>query len=125
MPLSLTQISQKHGSSFFSDYEVFIAQRQFGNSRTETVKLVYTFLPYQKRLTEYVHDHRVHTFHVVRVSSCDESLMDMMLPDDSQPPAAAMGSPDYNTATRNRKNLLLPCFVTSADDFLRSIERGR
>ena len=125
MPLSLTQVSPKHSSSFFSDFEVFIAQRQFGNSQKETVKLVYTFLPYQKRLSEYVHDHRVHTFHVVRVPKCDESLMDMMLPEDSPPPEEALGSPEHNTATRNHKNLLLPCYVTSADDYLRAIERGR
>ena len=123
MALSLTQISPKHASSFFSDYEVFIARRQFGNSH-ETVKLVYTFLPYQKRLSE-IYDHRVHKFRVVRVPDCDESLMDMMMPEDSQPPAEAWGSPEHNPATRNRKNLLVPCYTTTADDYLRAIERGR
>jgi len=114
------------GSSFFSNYEVFIAERRFGKSQRELVKLVYTFLPYQKRLSEYVRDSkRVYKLRVLRDPSCDETLMQMTWPEGTQPPAEALGSGDQPAAATPDKNPRLPCFRTSADDYMRALERGR
>ena len=40
-------------SSFFSSHEIFVAAEQIGPSELRLVKLVYEFLPYQPRLSEY------------------------------------------------------------------------
>src|SRR5712692_6212332 len=52
------------GTSFFSNFEVFVAKRRVGknvgkdvgknnNDQMQLIKLVYEFLPYQRRLSEY------------------------------------------------------------------------
>jgi len=113
------------GSSFFSNYEVFIAERRFGKAKAELVKLVYTFLPYQKRLSEYFRDNRrVYTLRVLRDPSCDETLMQMTWPEGSQPPSEALGSKDH-APTNGDQSPRLPCFRTSADDYMRALERSR
>jgi hypothetical protein len=46
-------------SSFFSSHEVLIAETQVGDEEWGLIKLVYTFLPYQPRLTETGFDYSV------------------------------------------------------------------
>ena len=61
-------------TSFFSNYEVFIAERQFAKSETQLIKLVYESRPTQRRLSEYGVD--VATTYKLRVKrdpSCDET----------------------------------------------------
>ena len=41
------------GTSVFSNFEVFVAKRRVANDHLELMKLVYEFLPYQRRLSEY------------------------------------------------------------------------
>src|SRR5438552_5578878 len=40
-------------SSYFSNYEVFIAERRISKVASQLIKLVYVSLPYQRRLSEY------------------------------------------------------------------------
>src|SRR5437870_1806092 len=40
-------------SSYFSNYEVFIAERQLSKDESQLINLVYVSLPYQRRLSEY------------------------------------------------------------------------
>ena len=40
-------------SSYFANYEVFIAERRLKNAQSQFIKLVYESLPYQRRLSEY------------------------------------------------------------------------
>ena len=90
------------------------------------MKLVYTFLPYQKRLSEYFHDNRrVYTLRVLRDPSCDETLMQMTWPEGSQPPPEALGSTDHSRATNSDQSPRLPCYRTTADDYMRALERSR
>src|SRR6266403_130790 len=65
-------------SSYFSSFEVFIAEKWLNNKKSEFIKLVYEFLPYQQRLSEYgPYDLKVPRLRVTRDSTCDESLMQM------------------------------------------------
>ena len=113
-------------SSYFSNYEVFIAERRISRDESQLIKLVYVSLPYQRRLSEYgLNSNRVFKLRVIRDPSCDESLMQMTWPDaDQSKPGAPppSDSPELNTSGRNDK---LPCYRTTADDYRRAISRGR
>ena len=115
-PLRLVSLAlPTQGSSFFSNYEVFIAERRLPRGQSQLIKLVYTFLPYQKRLSEYIQSNaRVYTLRVTRDTTCDESLMQMTWSDT--------GGDDniFPNADRNSK---LPCYRTTADDYQRALAR--
>jgi hypothetical protein len=113
------------GSSYFSNYEVFIAERKLGNGQLQLIKLVYVSLPYQRRLSEYGSSNwTVPKLRVTRDQSCDESLLQMTWPEtdprpDSQNPADA---PALSSKDRNG---MLPCYRTTADDYRRALSRSR
>jgi hypothetical protein len=113
-------------SSYFSNYEVFIAERRISKDESQLIKLVYQSLPYQRRLSEYgLNNARVFKLRVIRDPSCDESLMQMTWPDANQsksgsPPPS--DSPELNSSGRSDK---LPCYRTTADDYRKAISRRR
>jgi hypothetical protein len=111
-------------SSYFSNYEVFIAERRVKKGDPELIKLVYESLPYQPRLAEYGLDNsKVYKLRVVRDATCDESLLQMTWPqkEDSHP-----GSKDADPPSDPAdKNTLLPCYRTTADDYRIAVTRGR
>jgi hypothetical protein len=113
-------------SSYFSNYEVFIAERRVSKDESQLIKLVYVSLPYQRRLSEYgLNNNRVFKLRVRRDPSCDESLMQMTWPDaDQSKPGSSPSSesPELNTSGRNDK---LPCYRTTADDYRKAVSRGR
>ena len=108
-------------TSYFSNYEVFLAERRIEKNQTQLIKLVYIFLPYQKRLSEYVLEGRkVYKLRVVRDPDCDESLLQMTWPEADQPP------PNLNYAsdparTKLPRNTIVPCYRTTADDYRRAV----
>ena len=108
-------------TSYFSNYEVFLAERRIEKNQTQLIKLVYIFLPYQKRLSEYVLEGRkVYKLRVVRDPDCDESLLQMTWPEADQPP------PNVNYAsdpalTKLPRNTIVPCYRTTADDYRRAV----
>jgi len=113
------------GSSYFSSYEVFIAERKLSKNKTELIKLVYTFLPYQRRLSEYgLHASGVYKLRVRRDPSCDETLLQMTWhqTNQTQPQAQALG--DVPAASANGKNNLLPCYLTTADDYKKALSKS-
>jgi hypothetical protein len=107
-------------TSFFSNYEVFIAERRVNQTQTELIKLVYVFLPYQKRLSEYdLNTTKVYKLRVTKDPRCDESLMSMTWPEGDQPDPETQAVTDKLAAAD--KNTKLPCYHTTADDFQRAI----
>lgn len=124
MPLRLIGLAMAlPSSSYFSNYEVYIAERRLRKNLTELVKLVYVYLPYQRRLSEYgVDNSKVYKLLVSRDHSCDESLMQMTWPETDPHPDAhnAADSPALSAEDRNN---MLPCYRTTADDYRRAISR--
>jgi hypothetical protein len=124
MPLRLIGLAMALPSStYFSNYEVYIAERRLRTNLTELVKLVYVYLPYQRRLSEYgVDNSKVYKLLVSRDRSCDESLMQMTWPEadphpDSKNPADAPG------LSPSDKKEMLPCYRTTADDYRKAMSR--
>ena len=115
------------GSSFFSNYEVFVAERTLQRGRTQLIKLVYTFLPYQKRLSEYDwNTTKIYKLRAIADPRCDESLMQMMWPEGgAAPDEEAQAEGNRLAAEVGDKNTKLHCFRTTADDFQRAISHGQ
>jgi hypothetical protein len=113
-------------SSYFSNFEVFIAEKWLNKKESEVIKLVYEFLPYQQRLSEYRFDDlKVRRLRVIRDSTCDESLMQMAWPEGENGPRGTHHSGDALASTSADRNNALPCYRTTADDYRRAVSRGR
>ena len=112
-------------SSYFSNYEVFIAEKMAATGKPQLIKLVYVFLPYQRRLSEFGFDNsKVRKLRVTRDATCDESLMQMQWPESDKGPSGPgnPGKPPSNAADRNNA---LPCYRTTADDYRRAVSRSK
>src|SRR5262249_40305286 len=111
-------------SSFFPGFEVRIAEVVAGNHK-EQIKLVYTSLPYQKKLAEYdLNTTRVYKLRATKDPRCDESLMEMMWPEGQglmDPETQAQA--DRLVEMIGDKKMKLPCYKTTADDFARAVQR--
>jgi hypothetical protein len=115
------------GTSFFSNFEVFVAKRRVGKDQMQLVKLVYEFLPYQRRLSEYDLNNlppRVIKLRVTPDPSCDESLWQMMQ-SDTDPTLAAKEYSKLPAALRSSDlTAMLPCYRTTASDFQKAMSRA-
>ena len=124
MPLRLIGLAMAlPNSSYFSNYEVYIAERRLRKDVTQLIKLVYVSLPYQRRLSEYgVDSTKVFKLLVSRDRSCDESLMQMTWP-EGDPHPDAQNSADSPALSVDDRKSMLPCYRTTADDYRRAISR--
>jgi hypothetical protein len=110
-------------SNYFSNYEVFVAERRLKDGSAQLIKLVYVSLPYQKRLSEYgLNNAKIYKLRVTRDASCDESLLQMTWGDTNQNQVAQGGS-DSQSA-QNNKGSLLPCYRTTADDYRKALSHS-
>ena len=130
------------GTSFFSNFEVFVAKRRGGknvgknngknndknNDQMQLIKLVYEFLPYQRRLSEYNLNNvpaRVIKLHVTPDPSCNEPLGQIIQPPHTDPTLPAPEYPELPAALRSSDlNAVLPCYRTTADDFQKAMSRA-
>ena len=111
----------------FSNFEVVIAERTVNAKKTEYIKLVYISLPYQKRLSEYDwNTTRIYKLRATADPRCDESLMQMMMPEGGeQPDAEVQAEANQLAAQVGDKNTKLHCYETTADDFQRAMSRSK
>jgi len=111
-------------TSFFPNEEIFIAEKELTKDESRLVKLVYDFLPYQPRLSEYGLDYAtVHELRAVRDPECDETLAQLIHGPlgDWRKQIALKYSTDAPPLNLARHKSLLPCYVTSADDYSRPL----
>ena len=124
MPLRLIGLAMAlPNSTYFSNYEVYIAERRLRKNLTELVKLVYVYLPYQRRLSDYgVDNSKVYKLLVSRDRSCDESLMQMTWPEGDPHPDLHNAADAPGLSAEDKKSML-PCYRTTADDYRKAISR--
>lgn len=109
-------------SSFFSSHEIFVAAEEIGPSELRLVKLVYEFLPYQPRLSEYGLDYStLHEIMAVRDPGCDETLEEITHEDDDRTKLPLEYSTDAPELNSRRRRNALPCYETSATDYTKGI----
>lgn len=115
------------GSSYFSNFEVFVAKRRLGKE-LQLIKLVYEFLPYQKRLSEYDLNNmppRIIKLRVIPDPSCNESLGQIIEP-APDPTRQVTEYPKLPPALSSQNlDAVLPCYRTTATDFMKAMARGK
>ena len=108
-------------SSFFSSHEVFVAETEIAHEEWSLIKLVFTFLPYQERLSESGFDYSVvHEVSAWRDQHCDQTvdqLTERSQPNRHEPLIYSRNVP---RADLDGRNIPLPCYETNADDYIRS-----
>jgi hypothetical protein len=110
-------------SSYFSNYEVFIAEQRLTRHQSRLIKLVYEFLPYQPRLSAYGPNHPgIENLRATRDRSCDQDLVQV---------ASSASTVSWSQSDRlqlSAKSLTqlqsrLECYRTTADDYRRARAR--
>lgn len=108
-------------SSFFSSQEVFVAETEISHEEWGLIKLVFTFLPYQPRLSESGFDYSVvHQISAWRDPNCDETVEQLTarsVPDRHEP---LIYSPNVPRKDLDRRRIPLRCYQTNADDYIKS-----
>jgi hypothetical protein len=108
-------------SSFFKSYEVFIAETEIGHEEWSLIKLVFTFLPYEPRLSESGFDYSVvHEVSAWRDRNCDETVAQLTtrnLPNRHEPLIYSRNVPRVDL---DRRHIPLPCYETNADEYIKS-----
>ena len=109
-------------SSFFSSHEVFVAETEIAREEwSPLIKLVFTFLPYQPRLSETGFDYSlVHEVSAWRDPNCDETVAQLTarsLPNRREPLIYSRNVPREDL---DRRQIPLPCYETTADEYIRS-----
>nr|AUN36731.1 hypothetical protein [uncultured bacterium] len=109
-------------SSYFSNYEVFIAERRIAKEESQLIKLVYESRPYQRRMSEYdVSDARIVKVRVRRDASCDETAAKVL--GDHYPKLQT--SSNTSTLGSIDADSVLPCYRTTVDEYRKAISHGR
>jgi hypothetical protein len=112
-------------SAYFSNYEVYIAEKAIAKGETQLIKLVYMSLPYQPRLSDYgLNNSTVYKLRVSRDQSCDETLLQMTWPESDAHSSRQNSAEDPGMSSTGR-NSVLPCYRTTADDYRKALARGR
>jgi Rap1a immunity proteins len=108
-------------SSFFSNLEVLVAEKEIGVEEFSLIKLVFTYLPYQPPLSEAGFDYSVvHEVSAWRNPDCDETVAQLTtrsMPDRHEPMIYSRNAPRQDLDLRH---IPLPCYETRADDYVRS-----
>lgn len=108
-------------SSFFSSQEVFVAETEISHEEWSLIKLVFTFLPYQPRLSESGFDYSVvHQISAWRHADCDETVEQLTarsVPDRHEPLIYSRNVPRKDL---DRRRIPLRCYETNADDYIKS-----
>jgi GAF domain len=112
-------------SSYFSNYEVFIAEQRLTRHLSRLIKLVYEFLPYQPRLSDYgANDPAIENLHATRDRSCDQALM-QLASSASTVPWSQSARLQLSAKSLEQRQSTLECYRTTADDYRRARARQR
>jgi hypothetical protein len=107
--------------SFFSSHEVLVAETEIAHEEWSLIKLVFTFLPYQPRLSESGFDYSVvHEVSAWRDTNCDETVAQLTarsLPTRHEPMIYSHDAPREDL---DRRHIPLPCYQTNADGYIKS-----
>jgi hypothetical protein len=108
-------------SSYFPRSEVFVAETEIADQEWSLIKLGFSFLPYQPRLSESGFDYAVvHEVWAWRDPDCDQTIAQLTarkLPDRHERLIYSRNAP---RADLDRRQIPLPCYQTNADAYIKS-----
>jgi hypothetical protein len=110
-------------SSYFSNYEVFIAEQRVTRHQSRLIKLVYEFLSYQPRLSDYGPNYPgIENLRATRDRSCDQALM-QVASSASTVPWSQSARLQLSAKSLTQGESTLECYRTTADDYRRAHAR--
>jgi hypothetical protein len=110
-------------SSFFSSHEVFVAETEVAHDEWSPIKLVFTFLPYQPRLSDSGFDYSmVHQFLASRDPECDQTVEQLTARQAPERHEPLIYAPHVPRETLERRYIPLPCYETNADEYNKSTQ---
>ena len=109
-------------SSYFPNYEIFIAEQRLTRNQSRLIKLVYEFLSYQPRLSDYGANSGIENLRATRDRSCDQALM-QLASSASAIPWSQSARLQLGAKSLEQRQSTLECFRTTADDFRRARAR--
>jgi hypothetical protein len=108
-------------SSYGASYEVFVAETEIEHDEWRLIKLVFSFLSFQPRLTDAGFDYSmVHEVSAWRDPECDQTIAQLTarsLPKRREPLIYAQNVPREDL---DRRRIPLPCYQTTADNYIKS-----
>jgi len=105
-------------SSYFSSHEVFLAEDRLSRYRSRLIKLIYEYLPYQPRLSDYGPNYpALDNLRVTRDPTCDETLVQVMSSVNIPGQLQSGRLQDLKAADKLER---LECYRTTADDYRRA-----
>ena len=108
-------------STYGSSYEVFIAETEVDRDEWRLIKLVFSFLSFQPRLSDSGFDYSVvHEVAASRDPDCDETIAHLTarsLPTRHEPLLYSFNVPREDL---DRRRIPLPCYQTNADDYIKA-----
>lgn len=108
-------------SSFFKSYEVFVAETEVGHEEWRLIKLVFTFLPYEPRLSETGFDYSlVHEVTAARDQNCDQTVSQLTARSQPNRHEPLIYSRNVPRVDLDRRRITLPCYETSAYEYIKS-----
>jgi hypothetical protein len=112
-------------STFFSSHEVLIAERELATDEWGLIKVVYSYLPYQPKLSETGFDYSVvHDLTAARDPNCDETVAQLTSRDwPSHSTIELKYSKGADVRGLAGRRIPLPCYETSADDYAKKEEK--
>ena len=108
-------------SSFFSSQEVFVAETEIAHEEWSLIKLVFTFLPYEPRLSESGFDYSVvHEVAASRDQKCDQTIAQLTARSQPTRHEPLIYSRNVPREDLDRRRIPLPCYETSANEYIKS-----
>jgi len=108
-------------STYGASYEVFLAETEIEHDEWRLIKLVFSFLSFQPRLSESGFDYSVvHEVSAWRDPDCDQTVAQLTargVPKRRVPLIYAANVPREDL---DRRRIPLPCYRTDADDYIKA-----
>jgi hypothetical protein len=108
-------------STYGSSYEVFIAETEVDRDEWRLIKLVFSFLSFQPRLSESGLDYSVvHEISAWRDPDCDQTIAQLTAGSRPNRHRRLTYSRNAPSEDLDRRRVPLPCYQTNADDYIKS-----
>jgi hypothetical protein len=108
-------------SSYFASQEVFVAETEIGREEWSLIKLVFTFLPYEPRLSETGFDYSVvHEVAAWRDPNCDETVSQLTARSDPDRHEPLIYSRNVPNEDLDRRRIPLACYQTTAKEYIKA-----
>src|ERR1044071_9666223 len=108
-------------SSFFKSAEVFVAETEISHEEWGLIKLVFTFLPYEPRLSESGFEYSVvHEISAWRDENCDETIAQFTARSQPNRRAPLVYSRNVPREDLDQRRFPLRCYETKAYNYIKS-----